>query len=58
MRYVLNRTDEAIAELEQRRADIDATLAELRVINETVRRGRPIAAEGPFSMALPNFPSV
>jgi len=39
MRYVLNRTDEAIAELEQRRAHIDATLAELRVINDTVRKG-------------------
>ena len=32
------RTDEAIAELERRRAHIDATLAELRVINEAVRQ--------------------
>jgi DNA-binding transcriptional MerR regulator len=39
MRYVLQRTDQAIAELEQRRAHIDATLAELRVINDTVSRG-------------------
>jgi DNA-binding transcriptional MerR regulator len=39
MRYVLQRTDQAIAELEERRAHIDATLAELRVINESVRKG-------------------
>ena len=39
MRYVLQRTDQAIAELEERRAHIDATLAELRVINDTVRKG-------------------
>lgn len=39
MRYVLNRTDEAIAELEQKRAHIDATLAELKVINDAVRQG-------------------
>ena len=38
LRYVLERTDAAIAELEQRRADIEATLAELRVINDGVRR--------------------
>ena len=38
MRFVLERTDEAIAELETRRAHIEATLAELRVINATVRR--------------------
>jgi DNA-binding transcriptional MerR regulator len=37
-RYVLARTDKAIAELEAKRAHIDATLAELRVINEAVRR--------------------
>ena len=35
--YVLARTDAAIAELEQKRAHIDTTLAELRVINQTVR---------------------
>ncbi len=39
MKFVLQRTDQAIAELQQRRAHIDATLAELRVINDTVRRG-------------------
>jgi DNA-binding transcriptional MerR regulator len=38
LRYVLQRTDAAIAELEQKRAHIDATLAELRVINEEVRK--------------------
>ena len=37
LKYVLQRTDQAIDELERKRADIDATLAELRVINETVR---------------------
>ncbi len=31
--YVISRTDAAIAELEQKRARIDETLAELRVIN-------------------------
>ena len=39
MKYVLDRTGKAIAELEQKRAHIDATLAELRLINATVRRG-------------------
>jgi len=39
MRFVLTRTDAAIAELEQKRAHIDATLAELRVINDAVRKG-------------------
>ena len=38
MSYVLARTDKAIAELETKRAHIEATLAELRVINATVRR--------------------
>ena len=38
MKFVLARTDKAIAELETRRAHIEATLAELRVINTTVRR--------------------
>jgi DNA-binding transcriptional MerR regulator len=39
MKFVLSRTDKAISELEAKRAHIDATLAELRVINDTVRRG-------------------
>ena len=38
MRYVLDRTSKAIAELEQKRAHIDAALAELRIINASVRR--------------------
>lgn len=36
-KYVLQRTDQAIAELEQKRAHIDSTLAELRLINNAVR---------------------
>jgi len=39
MKYVLDRTGKAIAELEQKRAHIDSTLAELRLINATVKRG-------------------
>ena len=38
LQYTLERTDAAIAELEQTRAHIEATLPELRVINDTVRR--------------------
>ena len=37
LKYVLQRTDETIAELEQRKAHIDTTLSELRLINDTVR---------------------
>lgn len=37
LKYVLSRTDTAIGELEQRRAHIETTLAELKLINETVR---------------------
>ena len=37
LKYVLDRTDAAIVELEQKRAHIEATLAELRVINAAVR---------------------
>jgi DNA-binding transcriptional MerR regulator len=36
--YVIDRTDTAIQELEQKRAQIDETLAELRVINASCRR--------------------
>lgn len=36
--YVISRTDTAIQELEAKRAKIDETLAELRVINTTCRR--------------------
>lgn len=35
--YVIDRTDAAIAELEQKRSQIDETLAELRVINASCR---------------------
>jgi hypothetical protein len=35
---VVARTDAAIKELEEKRAHIDATLAELRLINTTMRR--------------------
>jgi DNA-binding transcriptional MerR regulator len=38
LRYVLQRTDAAIAELELKRGHIEATLAELRLINGEVRR--------------------
>jgi DNA-binding transcriptional MerR regulator len=38
LKYVITRTDTAIAELEQKRAQIDETLAELRVINASCRR--------------------
>ena len=37
MKFVLDRTTAAIDALEQKRAHIEATLAELRVINATVR---------------------
>ncbi len=37
LNYVITRTDAAIAELEAKRAHIDATLAELRLINQTCR---------------------
>ncbi|MBK1615977.1 MerR family transcriptional regulator [Rubrivivax gelatinosus] len=36
--FVVERTDATIRELEAKRAGIDATLAELRLINETARR--------------------
>ncbi len=38
MKYVLEKTSKAIAELERKRAHIDASLAELRLINATVKR--------------------
>ena len=37
LKYVLQRTDEAITLLEQRRAHLDALLAEMRIINSQVR---------------------
>jgi DNA-binding transcriptional MerR regulator len=38
LKFVVERTDAAIAELEQKRAHIEASLAELRVINSTARK--------------------
>jgi DNA-binding transcriptional MerR regulator len=38
LKWVLGKTDAAIAELEQKRAHIDASLAELRLINDEVRK--------------------
>jgi DNA-binding transcriptional MerR regulator len=38
LKYVMQRTDAAIVELEQKRAHIEATLAEIRIINATVRK--------------------
>ena len=38
LRYVLQRTDKVIAELEQKRAHIESSLAELRIINSNVRQ--------------------
>jgi DNA-binding transcriptional MerR regulator len=38
LRFVIERTDAAIADLERKRAHIEASLAELRVINATARR--------------------
>ena len=36
--YVVEKTDKAIAELEAKRAQIDASLAELRMINARSRK--------------------
>ena len=44
--YVISRTDTAIAELERKRAQIDETLAELRVINATCRRQLELRRRG------------
>ena len=38
LRYVLQRTDKEIAELEQKLAHIESSLAELRIINSNVRQ--------------------
>jgi DNA-binding transcriptional MerR regulator len=38
LKFVIDRTEAAIAHLESRRAQIETTLAELRVINRTSRR--------------------
>jgi DNA-binding transcriptional MerR regulator len=51
--YVLARTDQAIAELEQKRAHIDTTLAELRVINQTVRETLATQSRGAGASTSP-----
>ncbi len=38
LQFVVDRTDQAIVELEQKRTHIEASLAELRVINSTARK--------------------
>lgn len=38
LQFVLKRTDDTIAELEEKRKHIDATLAEIRIINASVRK--------------------
>lgn len=38
LKFVVERTDQAIADLETKRAHIEASLAELRVINATARQ--------------------
>jgi len=38
LNYVIARTDQEIVELERKRAHIDLTLAELRVINATCKK--------------------
>ncbi len=43
LRYVLDRTDGAIAELEQKRMHIESSLAELRIINNNVRTNLGLA---------------
>ena len=46
LNFVIARTDAAIAELEQKRAQIDETLAELRVINAGCRRQVELRSRG------------
>ena len=41
LKFVLQRTDAAIAELEEKRTHIEATLAEIRIINSSVRKLLP-----------------
>ncbi len=46
LNYVITRTDTAIAELEQKRARIDETLAELKVINASCRKQIDLRGRG------------
>ena len=45
LRYVLERTDGAIAELEQKLTHIESSLAELRIINSNVRKNLGLPPE-------------
>jgi DNA-binding transcriptional MerR regulator len=47
--YVVARTDTAIADLETKRRQIDETLAELRLINESCRRQLDARRRGPVT---------
>ena len=51
LNFVISRTDAAIADLEAKRAHIDATLAELRLINQTCRAQRDARKRGAKSAA-------
>ena len=46
LEFVIARTDTAIAELERKRAQINETLAELRIINATSRRQLEVRKRG------------
>ena len=46
LNYVITRTDTAIAELEQKRARIDETLAELKVINASCKKQIDLRGRG------------
>ena len=47
LRYVLQRTDKVITELEQKRAHIESSLAELRIINSNVRKNLGLPSQEP-----------
>ena len=51
LNYVITRTDTAIAELEQKRARIDETLAELKVINASCRKQIDSRVRGKLKIA-------
>jgi DNA-binding transcriptional MerR regulator len=51
--YVIGRTDAAIQALEQKRTQIDETLAELRVINASCRKYLQLRRRNPKLAATP-----
>lgn len=53
--YVISRTDSAIEALTQKRAQIEETLAELRVINASCRQQVELRANPQISEKKPNF---